>query len=289
MQVRAESADVDAVGRNPARWAAPHTPRADSAAVDAGGRRRGQAYPAGNGLVIIPTYNEAENLGTLVPRVLEQGPFDVLVVDDDSPDGTGAVADELARRWPGRVGVLHRPGKLGLGTAYVRGFRYALEAGYERVFEMDADFSHDPHQLAALWSALDSADVALGSRYAPGGGSQHRPLWRRAVSRIGSRYAALVLGLPFRDLTGGFKGFRRRALASLELEEVRSSGYAFQIEVTQRCWRLGLRIVEVPILFEERRAGYSKMDWRIVAEALLLVWALRFGSAARREAQPWAR
>jgi len=240
-------------------------------------------------LVIIPTYNEAGNLPELIPRVLAQGPFDVLVVDDNSPDGTGALAGDLAERWPSRIKVLRRPGKLGLGSAYVEGFRHALEAGYTHVFEMDADFSHDPASLPALRAALDRADVVLGSRYAPGGGTRHWPLWRQAVSRGGSRYAGLVLGLPVRDLTGGFKGFRRRALAQLDLDAIRSNGYSFQIEVTYRCHRQGLRIVEVPIVFEERRAGQSKMGWRIIAEALLLVWVLRLHPSARKEAQPWAR
>lgn len=237
-------------------------------------------------LVIIPTYNEAENLESLVLAVLEQGPFDVLIVDDNSPDGTGAVADSLALRFPARIAALHRPAKLGLGTAYVQGFRYALARGYRHVFEMDADFSHDPHSLPLLRRTLDTSDVVLGSRYVPGGGTRHWPLLRQAISRAGSIYAAMVLGLPFHDLTTGFKGFRRRALESLDLDSIRSNGYSFQIEVTYRCHTMGFRITEVPIIFEDRRLGRSKMDWRIVAEAALVVWRLRLGRPLLREAHP---
>jgi dolichol-phosphate mannosyltransferase len=249
----------------------------------------GSAQPGRDSLVIIPTYNELGNLGRLVPSILEQGPFDVLVIDDHSPDGTGELAEVLARRFSGRVWVMHRPDKLGLGTAYLRGFGYALAHGYARVFEMDADFSHDPVCLPELRSDLDHADVVLGSRYVSGGGTRHWPLWRRLISQGGSLYAALVLGLPFRDLTGGFKGFSRRALGSLDLESIHSSGYAFQIEVTHRLHRSGFRIVERPIVFADRRVGQSKMHWRIVAEALLMVWRLRFTPAPPplpRQTQP---
>ena len=228
-------------------------------------------------LVIIPTYNEAINLKLLVPSVLEKGPFDVLIVDDNSPDGTGEVAETLAKCFAGRVEVLHRSGKLGLGTAYLAGFRYALTMGYQQVFTMDADFSHDPSQLPALRGALDEADVVLGSRYVPGGGSLRWPLRRRLLSRGGSIYARLMLGLPIHDLTGGFKGFRRQVLEALmpELNAIRSNGYAFQIEMTYRCARHGFQIKEVPILFEDRVVGQSKMNRRIVTEALRVVWALR--------------
>lgn len=227
-------------------------------------------------LVILPTYNEVGNLGRLVPAILEQGPFDVLVVDDNSPDGTGELAGRLARRFPVRVHVIHRAGKLGLGTAYLEGFTYALANGYERIFEMDADFSHDPDFLPELRKALDQADVVLGSRYVVGGGTRNWPFLRRLISEGGSRYAGLVLALPIHDLTGGFKGFSRRALAALDLESIRSNGYSFQIEVTYRLRQQGFRIVERPIVFEDRRVGRSKMNWRIVAEALLMVWKLRF-------------
>jgi len=235
-------------------------------------------------LVIIPTYNEAINLKLLVPSVLEKGPFDVLIVDDNSPDGTGEVAETLAKCFAGRVEVLHRSGKLGLGTAYLAGFRYALTMGYQQVFTMDADFSHDPRQLPALRMALDEADVVLGSRYVPGGGSLRWPLWRRLLSRGGSIYARLMLGLPIHDLTGGFKGFRRQVLEALisELNTIRSNGYAFQIEVTYLCARHGFQIKEVPILFEDRVVGQSKMNRRIVTEALWVVGALRLSQGSAR-------
>jgi dolichol-phosphate mannosyltransferase len=226
-------------------------------------------------LVIIPTYNESENLARLVDIVLSQGPFDVLVVDDHSPDGTGELADALAVRYTDRVGVLHRAGKQGLGTAYRAGFKYALTRGYQHVFEMDADFSHDPASLPALLGALQDADVVLGSRYAPGGATVNWPVWRRLLSKGGSMYAALILGLPFRDLTGGFKGISATVLRSLDLDGIQSNGYAFQIEVTYRAYRNGFRIVECPITFADRRLGQSKMRSAIVIEALRIVWRLR--------------
>ncbi len=245
-------------------------------------------------VVIIPTYNEAGNLKRLIPSILRQGPFDILIIDDNSPDGTGEMAEGFARRFPGRVTVLHRPGKLGLGTAYLAGFDYVLAQGYQQVFTMDADFSHDPGRLPALREALAEADVVLGSRYVPGGGTMRWPLWRRLLSRGGSVYARLILGLPIRDLTGGFKGFRRQVLEALlpELETIRSQGYAFQIEMTYRCARLGFRIVEVPILFEDRLVGKSKMSRRIIAEALRVVWSLRLNQGSARpyrDARPRAR
>jgi dolichol-phosphate mannosyltransferase len=230
-------------------------------------------------LVIVPTYNEVANLERLVKAVLALRAFDVLIVDDNSPDGTGELGDVLALEHPNRVAVLHRPGKNGLGRAYVCGFRYALAHQYSRVFEMDADFSHDPASLLTLRSALDRADVVLGSRYVPGGVTSHWPAWRRALSQGGSRYAGIVLGLPIRDLTGGFKGFRSMVLSSIDLDAIQSNGYAFQIEVTYRCQRRGFQIVEEPIVFVDRRAGRSKMHARIVVEALLVVWRLRLESA----------
>src|SRR5258707_6570432 len=235
-------------------------------------------------VVIIPTYNEAINLKLLVPTILQKGPFDLLIVDDTWLDGTGEVAEEFARRFPGRVDVLHRPGKLGLGTAYLAGLHYALEMGYQHVFTMDADFSHDPSLLPALRTALDDADVALGSRYVPGGGTLRCSLWRPILSMCGSAYARLMLGLPIRDLTGGFKGFRRQVLETLlpELNTIRSNGYAFQIEVTYLCARHGFQIKEVPIVFEDRVVGQSKMNRRIVAEALWVVGALRLSQGSAR-------
>ena len=237
--------------------------------------------PRDKSLVILPTFNEAANLERLVERVMRAGPFDVLIVDDHSPDGTGEIADQLASERPGTVAVLHRSGKLGLGTAYVAGFRHALARHYDRVFEMDADFSHDPSCLPILCAALADADVVLGSRYVAGGGTRHWPMWRRMLSQGGSLYAATVLGLPFRDLTGGFKGFRACVLDALDLDAIESNGYAFQIEVTYRSYQRGFRIVEQPILFTDRRLGRSKMNARIVAEALLVVWRLRLEAARR--------
>lgn len=235
-------------------------------------------------LVIIPTYNEAINLKLLLPLILQQWSFDILVVDDNSPDGTGEVAEELARHFPDRVYVLHRPGKLGLSTAYIAGFHYALEMCYLRVFTMDADFSHDPNSLPDLRASLADADVALGSRYVPGGGTLRWPLRRRLLSKAGSAYARLLLGLSIRDLTGGFKGFRRQVLETLlpEMSTMRSNGYAFQIETTYLCSRHGFRIVEVPILFEDRQMGKSKMNRRIVIEALQVVLALRLSKGSVR-------
>jgi len=227
--------------------------------------------------VVLPTYNERENVPAIVPAILAESPLlDVLVVDDNSPDGTGKLADELAAREP-RVRVLHRQRKDGLGRAYLAGFAEALAAGYGRILEMDADFSHDPARLPALLDA--DADLVLGSRYVRGGGTAHWGLGRRLLSRGGSLYARTILGVPIRDLTGGFKCFRRKVLENLDLVTVRSSGYAFQIELTYRTLRRGYSVVEVPITFTDRRVGKSKMSRAIVAEALWMVWKLRFSKA----------
>jgi dolichol-phosphate mannosyltransferase len=228
-------------------------------------------------LVIVPTYNERENIEPLVVAALEQGAdLSVLVVDDGSPDGTGQVVDGLKPGWPGRLDVLHRSGKMGLGTAYVAGFKWALARGYDYIFEMDADFSHDPAMLPKLLAAARGADLVLGSRNIPGGGTPDWSFLRRVISRGGSLYARLILGLPVHDLTGGFKCFPRRTLEAIDLDGVRSEGYAFQIELTYRVHQLGGRIVEVPIVFMNRRVGRSKMSGRIVREAMLAVWRLRF-------------
>jgi dolichol-phosphate mannosyltransferase len=240
-----------------------------------------RSTPRRDSLVIVPTYNEADNLEPLVAAVLDSdqhAQFDLLIVDDNSPDGTGELAELFAAELADRMMVLHRTDKLGLGSAYVAGFRYALKHRYTHVFEMDADFSHDPTTLPQLRSTLDSADVVLGSRYVAGGGTQHWPWWRRALSQAGSLYAAKMLDLPYHDLTGGYKGFRSRVLATLDLDAIQSNGYAFQIEVTYRSHRHGFRIVEYPIHFADRRAGQSKMHPRIVAEALRVVWRLRLES-----------
>ena len=227
--------------------------------------------------VVLPTYNERENVPAIVPAILAASPLvDVLVVDDNSPDGTGKIADALAAREP-RVRVLHRQRKDGLGRAYLAGFAEALAAGYGRIIEMDADFSHDPARLPALLDA--DADLVLGSRYVRGGGTAHWGLGRRLLSRGGSLYARTILGVPIRDLTGGFKCFRRKVLENLDLATVRSSGYAFQIELTFRALRRGYSVIEVPITFTDRRVGKSKMSRAIVAEALWMVWKLRFSKA----------
>jgi dolichol-phosphate mannosyltransferase len=229
--------------------------------------------------VCVPTYNEAENLGPVVRRLgefLDPTRDRVLVIDDNSPDGTGAVADALANEldW---VGVLHRPAKEGIGPAYLMGFHQALAAGSELILEMDCDFSHDPAAVPSLIAACDAgADLALGSRYVPGGSTVNWGLGRRLVSRGGSLYARTMLGVSVRDLTGGFKCFRRTALEAIDLEAIAARGYGFQIEGTYRVLRKGLRVVEVPITFADRRVGASKMSGSIVVEAMLQVPLLRY-------------
>ena len=228
-------------------------------------------------LVVIPTYNERENLDPIVAAVLAADErLEILVVDDNSPDQTGELADELARAHR-RVHVLHRHRKEGLGRAYLAGFAWALKGDFDPIFEMDADFSHDPRYLPKfLESIAGGADVVLGSRYVRGGGTVNWGFSRQAVSRGGSFYARTILGVPVRDLTGGYKCFRRSALEALDLETVRSTGYSFQIELTFRAIRKGLKVVEIPIVFEDRRVGQSKMSRRIFVEAATMVWRLRF-------------
>ena len=227
-------------------------------------------------LVVIPTYNEAANLPHIVPQVLAQDPrLDVLVVDDNSPDGTGRMADELAATNP-RVHVLHREGKLGLGTAYIRGFRWALERTYDYVFEMDADFSHDPVHLKEFLKAIEDADVVLGSRYLHGKVTVvNWPMGRLMLSYCANIYARWITGLRIWDLTGGFKCFRRRVLETIDLSQVRSNGYAFQIEMSVRAWRKGFKLRETPIVFVDRTEGQSKMNRAIVREAVWMVPRLR--------------
>jgi dolichol-phosphate mannosyltransferase len=230
--------------------------------------------------LVLPNFNEAENIGPLVRAVLPHlastgESHRVLVVDDDSPDGTGRIADALADEHP-EVQVLHRPRKDGLARAYLAGFRVAMDAGAELVMEMDSDFSHDPADVPRLVAAADAADLVLGSRYVPGGGITDWGLLRRLLSRGGSAYARLVLGVPVRDLTGGFKCFNRRVLEALDLDTVHADGYGFQIELTYRAIKAGFTVAEVPIVFRERRAGTSKMDARIALEAVWKVPALRF-------------
>jgi dolichol-phosphate mannosyltransferase len=237
--------------------------------------------------VVMPTFNEAENIEPIAAAVLAAlqqcapGEHRLLIVDDSSPDGTGELADRLARG-NAAVSVLHRPVREGLGPAYLAGFRQALEGGASHIFEMDADFSHDPADLARLLAAVtDGADVALGSRYIPGGGVEDWGLLRQVVSRAGCIYARAVLGLAVRDLTGGFKCFRREVLERIELETVRSHGYCFQIELTQRALQSGFVIREVPIVFRDRRHGHSKMSPRIAIEAFLVLPQLRWGRRRR--------
>ncbi|HYJ11373.1 MAG TPA: polyprenol monophosphomannose synthase, partial [Polyangiaceae bacterium] len=234
-------------------------------------------------LIVIPTFNEADNLKRLTAEIARALPdADQLVVDDASADGTGNLADQLARDEP-RLKVLHRPRKLGLGSAYVSGFRWGLERGYQRFFEMDADFSHDPSYLPAFCAELDAgADVVVGSRNVPGGAVRGWGPLRHAISRGGSLYSRMMLGVPVRDLTTGFKAYTRRALEAIELEQVRSNGYAFQVETTFRAQRAGLRVVEVPILFVDRRAGKSKMTLRDIFEAVVRVPVMRVNSSRRR-------
>jgi dolichol-phosphate mannosyltransferase len=226
-------------------------------------------------LVIIPTYNERANLAQLVDRVLSvHTSTEILVVDDGSPDGTGELADALAAT-NRRVNVLHRKQKLGLGTAYISGFKYALARDYDRVVEMDADFSHRPSDLPALLAASDSADVVIGSRNVAGGRTENWPWLRRAISKGGSAYARFLLRLPIRDCTSGFKCFRREVLKALDLDAVTSNGFGFQVEMNHLCHAAGFRFAEVPIVFPDRNAGESKMSYKIMGEALTLVWRLR--------------
>ncbi|HTR89942.1 MAG TPA: polyprenol monophosphomannose synthase [Solirubrobacteraceae bacterium] len=231
--------------------------------------------------LILPTYNEAENIEAIVTaaahvlaRAAPEG-FRILIVDDGSPDGTGRIADRLAAEHD-HLEVLHRTEKSGIGRAYLAGFRHAMHNGAAYLFEMDSDFSHDPADLARLLAAVRSgADLALGSRYVPGGGTADWGRFRRLISEGGSTYARIVLSLPIRDLTGGFKCFRREVLEAIHFEHVRSQGYVFQIELTYRAIKAGFRVVEVPIVFREREQGTSKMSWHIAAEAMWLVPRLR--------------
>ncbi|HEY0971922.1 MAG TPA: polyprenol monophosphomannose synthase [Gemmatimonadales bacterium] len=238
---------------------------------------------ADQALVIVPTYNERDNIGRLIEAVLAQDPrLEVLVVDDGSPDGTGAIVDDLAAADP-RVHALHRPRKMGLGTAYRDGFRWALGREYEYVFEMDADFSHDPAHLPQFLAAIESADLVLGSRYRHGKVTVvNWPIGRLFLSYFANVYARMVTGLQLADATGGFKCFRRKVLEAIDLDDVRSNGYAFQIEMSFRAWRKGFRIVEIPIVFHDRTEGESKMSGHIVREAVFMVWRLRWWALTGR-------
>jgi dolichol-phosphate mannosyltransferase len=233
-------------------------------------------------LAIIPTYNERESIRDLTRAIFRNhDALDILFVDDNSPDGTGELADKMAEEDP-RINVLHRPGKQGLGRAYIAGFKWALERHYEFVFEMDADFSHDPEDVPRLLLAAQKADLALGSRYIGGVRVINWPLNRLILSRGAGVYVKLITGMPFTDPTGGFKCFRRSILEELDLDGVRSNGYSFQVEMTHKSWMKGFHIVDVPITFEERRSGQSKMSADIVREALWMVWKLWFQAGCRR-------
>jgi len=230
-----------------------------------------------NALVIIPTFNEKDNIGRIVPEVLAQDScLSVLIVDDNSPDGTGTLADELASSLNGRVHVLHRTGKAGLGKAYLAGFQWALAREYDRILEMDADFSHSPRYIPGLLAASEKADLVLGSRYIPGGDVSNWPRRRLLLSYYANVYARVVTGLRVRDLTGGFKCFHRRVLEAIDLNSVHSNGYSFQIEMTFRACRHGFSVLEVPIVFTDREQGHSKMSKAIVREAVWMVPKLRW-------------
>jgi len=228
-------------------------------------------------LVIVPTYNERENITRLIGAILDQDQrVEILVVDDGSPDGTGEIVDAVIQH-EARVHILKRPRKMGLGTAYIAGFRWALDQGFDYVFEMDADFSHDPAHLPQFLSAIENADLVLGSRYRNGKVTVvNWPIKRLLLSYFANVYARVVTGLPVWDATGGFKAFRRRVLEAIDLSHVRSNGYAFQIEMSFRAWRKHFKIVEIPMVFVDRTEGQSKMSGSIVREAIWMVWRLRF-------------
>ena len=233
-------------------------------------------------LIIVPTYNERDNLPRIAARLLSlPAAVDVLVVDDNSPDGTGKIADELAAKHP-QIHALHETGKNGLGRAYIAGFQWALAQKYEFIFEMDCDVSHNPDDVPMFLEAAKDADLVLGSRYVGGIRVMNWPLGRLMLSRFAGKYVMIVTGMPFTDPTGGYKCFRRRALQALNLDEVHSNGYSFQIELTHRLWRQGFKIVEVPIVFTDRTHGQSKMAGGIINEAFWLVWRLWLQNGLRR-------
>jgi dolichol-phosphate mannosyltransferase len=236
-----------------------------------------------NTLVVVPTYNERENLPPLAQRLLGLPVrVDLLVVDDNSPDGTGKIADELSKKH-GTIHVLHRNEKSGLGRAYIAGFKWALEHGYEFVFELDGDFSHNPDDIPMFLEAARGADLVLGSRYINGIRVINWPLSRLMLSKGAAKYVKIVTGMPFTDPTGGYKCFRKRALQAIDLEAIRSNGYSFQVEMTHKLWRQGLKVVEVPIVFTERLQGHSKMSGHIISEAFWMVWRLWLQNGMRRK------
>lgn len=241
-----------------------------------------KALSESESLVIIPCYHEAENIKDLILKVWEYCPeIHILVVDDNSQDGTPEIVMELQRLYARKLHLIRRPGKLGLGTAYLTGFRWALLRSYQAVIEMDADFSHNPATLPLILAKLSSYHAVIGSRYVKGGGTENWHPFRKFISRFGSAYARLILGVPVNDLTGGFNGWQREVLEQIDIDSIRSEGYSFQIELKYRCHQAGLSMVEIPILFSERREGQSKMSGKIIIEALFRVWALRFSTPAK--------
>jgi dolichol-phosphate mannosyltransferase len=231
-------------------------------------------------IIIIPTYNEIDNLRPLLTQIFSYAPeTDILIVDDNSPDGTGKLADEICIE-NAQVNVLHRPGKQGLGTAYIAGFQYAIEHGYDAAFEMDADFSHDPRYLPDFLKAIENADLVIGSRYIPGGDTPNWSILRRLISGGGNIFARLVLGIPVHDCTAGYRCYRRGVLESIDLDTIQSQGYAFQVELAYRVMQKGFKIVETPIVFLDRRVGKSKMSRKIVIEGFTYVLKARFSKQA---------
>ncbi len=233
-------------------------------------------------LVVIPTYNEAENIPRLIPAVLKQATnIDILIVDDGSPDGTAAIVKEIMATNP-RVQIIERAGKQGLGTAYVLGFKYAIEHGYDFVFEMDADFSHNPNEIPVFLATIKNYDLVIGSRYVNGVRVLNWPMNRLLLSYSANVYTQIITGLPVHDATGGFKCYRIAALKTIDLDHIRSNGYAFQIEMSFKVWKKGFRLVEIPIVFADRRLGVSKMSKNIVYEAVFMLWKLRLRSILNR-------
>jgi len=229
-------------------------------------------------LVIIPTYNEFDNVHKIIPAVLSQNEsLEILIVDDNSPDGTGKYVEELTKTEP-RVKLISRPGKMGLGTAYIEGFKYAISQKYDFIFEMDADFSHDPKELNNFLKAIQENDLVLGSRYLNGVNVINWPMQRLLLSYFANSYTRIITGLPVKDATGGFKCFRRKALEAINFQNIKSNGYSFQIEMNFKTWKNGFRIAEIPIIFADRLKGTSKMSKKIVREAVFMVWKLRIRS-----------
>lgn len=226
-------------------------------------------------IVIVPTYNEAENIANLIDKIFSvDSNLHILVIDDNSPDGTAEIVKRISEKDP-RVHLIKRPGKLGLGTAYIEGFKYALANGYEAIFEMDADFSHNPEDIPRFLDALEDADLVIGSRYLTGVNVINWPLRRLMLSYFANLYTRIITGMPVRDATGGYKCFRAEALKQIDLDKIKTNGYGFQIEMNFRFWAKGFRVKEIPIVFVDRRNGVSKMNKKIILEAVFLVWKLK--------------